>query len=60
MSNFSLEQLQALVKVARIPPAVNQIRLSPYNWAENAALVAYAAKQNIIIEAYSSLAWVSH
>lgn len=33
-----------------------QINFSPYNYAENKELLAYAAKHGIIIEAYSSLA----
>ncbi|KAI0802069.1 Aldo/keto reductase [Irpex lacteus] len=56
VSNFNLELLQKLVKEANIKPAVNQINFSPYNYAENKELLAYAAKHGIIIEAYSSLA----
>ncbi|KAJ7143517.1 Aldo/keto reductase [Mycena crocata] len=56
VSNFNLEQLQNLVKVARILPAVNQISLNPYNYAENKDLIAYSAKHGIVTEAYSSLA----
>ncbi|KDQ62686.1 hypothetical protein JAAARDRAFT_468440 [Jaapia argillacea MUCL 33604] len=55
VSNFNLEQMQELVKVARIKPAVNQIRLHPYNYAENRALLAYSAQHGIVTEAYSSL-----
>ncbi|KAI0087780.1 Aldo/keto reductase, partial [Irpex rosettiformis] len=56
VSNFDLEQLQKLVKESSIKPAVNQISLNPYNYEENKGLLAYAAKHDIIIEAYSSLA----
>ncbi|KAI5117359.1 hypothetical protein M0805_002473 [Coniferiporia weirii] len=55
VSNFSVEQLEALGKTAKIKPSVNQIRFHPYNWAQNKDLVEYAAKQGIILEAYSSL-----
>ncbi|TCD70171.1 hypothetical protein EIP91_004641 [Steccherinum ochraceum] len=55
VSNYNLEQLQALVKEARVIPAVNQINLSPYNYAEHKSLLEYAAKHEIVIEAYSSL-----
>ncbi|KAG6835191.1 hypothetical protein H0H93_004108, partial [Arthromyces matolae] len=55
VSNFDVEQLQALVKIARIKPAVNQIRLHPYNYAENKSLLEYSAKHGIVVEAYSSL-----
>lgn len=60
VSNFNVDQLKALVKVARVKPTVNQIRLHPYNWAENKELVEYATKHDIVIEAYSSLTSVAH
>ncbi|KAF8628633.1 hypothetical protein AX15_003768 [Amanita polypyramis BW_CC] len=56
VSNFDLEQLQTLIKTASIKPAVNQIQLHPYNYAEQRALIQYALLNNIVIEAYSSLA----
>ncbi|KAJ7704717.1 NADP-dependent oxidoreductase domain-containing protein [Mycena olivaceomarginata] len=56
VSNFTLEQLQTVVKSARILPAVNQINFNPYNYAQNKALLAYSAKHGIVTEAYSSLA----
>ncbi|KAJ7079742.1 NADP-dependent oxidoreductase domain-containing protein [Mycena belliarum] len=55
VSNFNLEELQTIVKSARILPAVNQINFSPYNYAQNKDLLAYAAKHGIVIEGYSSL-----
>ncbi|KAF9243808.1 NADP-dependent oxidoreductase domain-containing protein [Melanogaster broomeanus] len=55
VSNFSLEQLQLLFKTAREKPVVNQIELHPYNYAENKELLAYCAKQGIVVEAYGSL-----
>ncbi|KAJ7451650.1 NADP-dependent oxidoreductase domain-containing protein [Mycena latifolia] len=56
VSNFNLEQLQRLVKSARILPAVNQISFNPYNYAQSKELLAYSAKHGIVTEAYSSLA----
>ncbi|KAK2465402.1 hypothetical protein APHAL10511_002756 [Amanita phalloides] len=55
VSNFNLEQLQLLIKTATIKPTVNQIKLHPYNYVENKPLLDYAASNNIVIEAYSSL-----
>ncbi|KAJ7778379.1 Aldo/keto reductase [Mycena metata] len=56
VSNFNLEQLQTVVKSARILPAVNQINFSPYNYARNKDLLAYSATHGIVTAAYSSLA----
>ncbi|KAF8063228.1 NADP-dependent oxidoreductase domain-containing protein [Lyophyllum atratum] len=56
VSNFNVEQLQTIVKIAKIKPAVNQIQFHPYNYAEHKSLLEYAAKHGIVIEAYSSLA----
>ncbi|KIK83957.1 hypothetical protein PAXRUDRAFT_832020 [Paxillus rubicundulus Ve08.2h10] len=55
VSNFSLEQLQRIVKTARDRPVVDQIELHPYNYAEKKDLLEYCAKQGIVVEAYSSL-----
>ncbi|KAH8109238.1 Aldo/keto reductase [Phellopilus nigrolimitatus] len=55
VSNFSVQQLQDLDKIARIKPAVNQIHFHPYNWTQNKDLIVYASRQGIVLEAYSSL-----
>ncbi|TFK52311.1 Aldo/keto reductase [Heliocybe sulcata] len=55
VSNFTLEQLQKLMKTAKIVPAVNQINFHPYNYAEHKALLEYSAAHGIVTEAYSSL-----
>ncbi|CDO77149.1 hypothetical protein BN946_scf184657.g24 [Trametes cinnabarina] len=55
VSNFDLKQLQDLIKVAKVKPAVNQILFHPYNYAENKELLEFSAKHGIITEAYSSL-----
>uniref|UniRef100_A0A8H7XQC8 NADP-dependent oxidoreductase domain-containing protein n=1 Tax=Psilocybe cubensis TaxID=181762 RepID=A0A8H7XQC8_PSICU len=56
VSNFTVHHLQQLLKIAKIKPAVNQIRLHPYNLSEHASLLEYHAKHGIITEAYGSLA----
>ncbi|KAG6888451.1 hypothetical protein C0992_008480, partial [Termitomyces sp. T32_za158] len=56
VSNFDVEQLQAIVKIAKIQPAVNQISLNPYNYTVNKPLLEYASQQGIVIQAYGSLA----
>ncbi|KAF8811550.1 2,5-diketo-D-gluconic acid reductase [Phlegmacium glaucopus] len=59
VSNFTVEDLQNLLKIAHIKPAVNQIRLHPYNHAENAPLLDYHSKHGIVTEAYGSLASIT-
>ncbi|KAF9220920.1 Aldo/keto reductase [Gyrodon lividus] len=55
VSNFSVDLLQRLLKIAHDKPVVNQIELHPYNYAEQKDLLAYCAKQGIVVQAYSSL-----
>ncbi|KAG2050224.1 Aldo/keto reductase [Suillus hirtellus] len=56
VSNFTLQDLQKLLKTAVTKPAVNQqIQFHPYNYASHRALLEYCSKQNIIVEAYGSL-----
>jgi len=55
VSNFNVEQLQQLLKTAKIKPAVNQIFFNPYNWKQIKELVEYSDAQGIVTEAYSSL-----
>ncbi|KAF9479131.1 Aldo/keto reductase [Pholiota conissans] len=55
VSNFSVEDTKTLLKSAKIPPAVNQILLQPYNYAEQTSLLEFSAQQGITIEAYSPL-----
>jgi len=56
VSNFSVEDLQKLLKIAHVKPAVNQINLHPYSYANHASLLAYHATHGIVTEAYGSLA----
>jgi len=59
VSNFTVADLQKLLKTAHIKPAVNQIRLHPYNYAENASLLDYHSVHGIVTEAYGSLASIT-
>jgi len=54
VSNFTVYDLRKL-EGAKIKPVVNQIMLHPYNLAEQEPVLAYAAKNDIVIEAFSSL-----
>ncbi|RXW19771.1 hypothetical protein EST38_g6096 [Candolleomyces aberdarensis] len=56
VSNFGVEELQILLKGAKITPAVNQIRFHPYNYTQLKPLLGYQAKHGIVTEAYGSLA----
>ncbi|KAL9711306.1 hypothetical protein Ac2012v2_005846 [Leucoagaricus gongylophorus] len=55
VSNFNIEELECLFKIARVKPVVNQIKFHPYNWAENKLLLEFHKKHGIVTEAYSSL-----
>jgi diketogulonate reductase-like aldo/keto reductase len=55
VSNYMLRHLDELLAVAQQPPAVNQIELSPYNWASRREVLDLCAAQGIAIEAYSPL-----
>ncbi|CDZ97194.1 Aldo/keto reductase family proteins [Phaffia rhodozyma] len=55
VSNFGVKELTELLLIAKTKPAVNQIRYHAYNALENAPLLAFAALNDIKIEAYSSL-----
>ncbi|KIM43783.1 hypothetical protein M413DRAFT_443681 [Hebeloma cylindrosporum] len=55
VSNFTVKDVEILLASAKIPPAVNQIMLQPYNYAEQASLLEFSAKHGIVIEAYSPL-----
>ena len=53
VSNFHPHHIDALMKTAKIPPATNQIYLSPSDQQEE--VVAYNKKHNILSQAYSPL-----
>ncbi|XP_076849633.1 aldo-keto reductase family 1 member B7 [Brachyhypopomus gauderio] len=51
VSNFSVTQLERLLSVAKIPPAVNQVELHPY--LVQSDLIKYCKSKNIALTAYS-------
>jgi len=53
VSNYGTHHIEELLAVARIPPAVNQIELSPF--CTRRELVSLCTSHNIAIEAYSPL-----
>jgi diketogulonate reductase-like aldo/keto reductase len=55
VSNYVVRHLEELLGHARHRPAVNQIELSPYNYAQRRPTLELCAAQGIAIEAYSPL-----
>jgi diketogulonate reductase-like aldo/keto reductase len=53
VSNYSIHQLDELLGHAEMPPAVNQIKVSPFGY--DAELLAFAAEHKVTIQAYSPL-----
>ncbi|KAL0968219.1 hypothetical protein UPYG_G00263960 [Umbra pygmaea] len=51
VSNFSILQLERLLSVAKVPPAVNQVELHPY--LVQTDLVEFCKYRNIALTAYS-------
>lgn len=57
VSNFLQEHLEAVLKTARIPPAINQIEYHPY--LQHGGLVDFHRAHNIAISAYGPLTAVT-
>lgn len=53
VSNYSTEQIDALVEASSEVPAVNQIEWSPFGWSR--AMLDYCNHHGIVIQAYSPL-----
>lgn len=53
VSNYSVAQLQRVMKTAKVAPMVNQVRYSPFDVDEE--LLAFCKVEGIIVEAYSPL-----
>jgi len=53
VSNFDVDELEALLAVADAPPVVNQIQLSPFQFRR--ALVEACEDRDVAVEAYSPL-----
>jgi 2,5-diketo-D-gluconate reductase A len=58
VSNFSVADLQALLETATVPPAVNQVQLSPFEYRR--ALIEGCHQRNVVVEAYSPLGTGRH
>lgn len=53
VSNFNILQLERLLSVAKVPPAVNQVELHPY--LVQSDMVEFCKARNIALTAYSPL-----
>ncbi|XP_036399450.1 1,5-anhydro-D-fructose reductase [Megalops cyprinoides] len=51
VSNFNIPQLERLLSVAKVPPAVNQVELHPY--LVQSELIQFCRERNIALTAYS-------
>uniref|UniRef100_A0AAY4DKQ7 NADP-dependent oxidoreductase domain-containing protein n=1 Tax=Denticeps clupeoides TaxID=299321 RepID=A0AAY4DKQ7_9TELE len=51
VSNFNVQQLQRLLSVAKVPPAVNQVEMHPY--LAQSDLVEFCRSRDIALTAYS-------
>jgi len=55
VSNYMVRHLEELTAEARIPPAVNQIELHPFNFRSRRDVLDYCQREEIVVEAYSPL-----
>ncbi|CAK5269954.1 unnamed protein product [Mycena citricolor] len=55
VSNFTADDLKAIVPTAKILPAANQIELHPYVYKAAEPILAYAQEKGIKIESYGGL-----
>lgn len=53
VSNFLPHHLEALLRVAHVPPAVDQVEFHP--WLQQPRLQAYLAEHDIVLEAWAPL-----
>ncbi|MFC5268872.1 aldo/keto reductase [Kribbella qitaiheensis] len=58
ISNFGASEIQELLKVSQIPPAVNQIQFSPFEYRR--ALVDACEDAGVVAQAYSPLGTGRH
>ncbi len=58
VSNFSVGELEELLGVAQVPPVIDQVQFSPYEY--RSALLAACRERNIALEAYSPLGTGRH
>ncbi len=55
VSNFLVRHLDELLAHASVPPAVNQIELSPFLYRSRADTLLRCAQEGVVVEAYSPL-----
>lgn len=53
VSNYRIQDLEELLRVARIPPVMNQVEFNPY--LQQPELINYCQEHNIVVAAYSPL-----
>lgn len=53
VSNYSIEQMEALVDATGVVPAVNQIEWSPFGYSTE--MLKYCKRNKVVIQAYSPL-----
>ena len=58
VSNYGIEDIDKLLSYASVPPAVNQIKFSPYDYDEE--ILNYCYSKDIAVEAYSPLTQGNH
>jgi 2,5-diketo-D-gluconate reductase A len=58
VSNFDVSDLGELLATAHVPPAVNQVQFSPYEYRR--ALLDACARNGVVLEAYSPLGTGRH
>jgi diketogulonate reductase-like aldo/keto reductase len=58
VSNFGVDELQQLLAAAQVPPVVNQVQFSPYEYRK--ALLEFGRENGIALEAYSTLGTGRH
>jgi diketogulonate reductase-like aldo/keto reductase len=58
VSNFSLQELDEVLEIARVPPVVNQVEFSPFEFRRE--LLAGCEQRRVVLEAYSPLGTGRH
>ena len=58
ISNFGVDELHQVMAVASVPPVVNQVQFSPFEYRRG--LLEENARQNVLTEAYSPLGTGRH
>jgi diketogulonate reductase-like aldo/keto reductase len=58
VSNFAVAELSELLATADVPPAVNQVQFSPYEYRK--ALLEACERNGVVLEAYSPLGHGRH